>query len=472
MNSISPLSGSLQLHSPDGAPSFSVILELGTPLRLSIAAQGGPARRYEMQGRRHEDYHQLFAALARDVGLRPPQARRTPPPKGSHPHLRPVLTEPISPLILYGYGDPCVVRVATADYRLLVTSNDAPDIFPILSSSDLETWRLSGFVFARGAAPAWALTGPEVSDFWAPELHKVGDEWWVCFSARAADRTLCVGIARSSSPDGPYRPDNAPLVRGGVIDPHIIIDDEDQAWLVWKKDDNDVWPSALAALLRDQPGLIPDLFTSEEDRRTAAFVLTLWPWVETLEPMEQFFAQQPLIEAAAGDLPGFVARLAFLRPGLAPPEAARVDKVMDALRTRIFAQQLSADGTGLTGEPSVILQNDLPWEGHLIEGVWITRQAGRYYLLYAGNDFSTPLYGIGVAVAYSPTGPYRKSDEVFLSSTREWWGPGHPSVVASPDGGLRMFLHAFQPGHAGYKAFRALLTTPIVLSEGAIGLDD
>ena len=44
----------------------------------------------------------------------------------------------------------------------------------------------------------------------------------------------------------------------------------------------------------------------------------------------------------------------------------------------------------------------------MIEGPFVTLQDGRYWLFYAGNDFSTPSYGIGVAVADHPLGPYTK----------------------------------------------------------------
>ena len=61
-----------------------------------------------------------------------------------------------------------------------------------------------------------------------------------------------------------------------------------------------------------------------------------------------------------------------------------------------------------------MLANDLDWEGHLIEGPFVTLQDGRYWLFYAGNDFSTPAYGIGVAVADHPLGPYAKQSEPLL----------------------------------------------------------
>lgn len=462
----------IALTTPPGASAaFEVRLSPGQPGALRVSEAGGMERAYPLGDRDHPAWLNLFEALAGDFGLRRPLARAAPPAAGPEPRLRPILTEPVSPRILYGYGDPCVARVGASDYRLLVTSNDAPDAFPILRSRDLTTWRLAGFVFPEGSTPAWALSGRGVSDFWAPELHRVGDQWWVCFTARRHDRTLAIGLARAASPDGPFVPGQAPIVAGGAIDSHILVDAERRPWLVWKADDNAVWPRRLNAFLHARPRCVRSLFVSDEDRRTASFLLTLQPWIDQLEPMEQFFVLQPLIEAAAHDLAEFELRLTFARAGADEADRRRIDEMLETLRTRIYAQRLSADGRRLEGAPAVILENDQPWEGHLIEGVWITQEAGRYYLLYAGNDFSTARYGIGAAVANAPLGPYHKASEVFLSSTQAWWGPGHPSVALAPDGRRHIFLHAFRPGEAGYRAFRALLAAPVLFENGLVRLE-
>jgi beta-xylosidase len=128
------------------------------------------------------------------------------------------------------------------------------------------------------------------------------------------------------------------------------------------------------------------------------------------------------------------------------------------MRTPIHVRRLAADGESLVGEERIVLTNDLDWEGHLIEGPWVTRQQGRYWLFYAGNDFGTPAYGIGVAVADHVLGPYVKQPEPLLRSTPSWWAPGHASVAEGPDGEPLLFFHAYVPGTGGYNAFRALLT--------------
>jgi arabinan endo-1,5-alpha-L-arabinosidase len=121
-------------------------------------------------------------------------------------------------------------------------------------------------------------------------------------------------------------------------------------------------------------------------------------------------------------------------------------------------QELDCRTWQLTGSRSVALENDLAWEAHLIEGAWVMKTRDRYCMVYSGNDFSTPDYGIGLAYADRPLGPFSKYPDPIVRTTAEWSGPGHPSVAAGPDGSPMMFFHAFRSGETGYKAFRALLS--------------
>jgi arabinan endo-1,5-alpha-L-arabinosidase len=449
----------------------------GAPVGFEIAIEGAAAhadrrvliidgRTYALASTRHAAWLDLYEALASDLGIAPPLARQRPRLPPSHPALAPLLTEAVDPRILYGYGDPSVARVENPDgrhsWRLLVTSNDAPDAFPILRSDDLKHWTLSGFVFPAGRAPPWALLGENQADFWAPELHRVGEEWWVVFTARAWDHSLAIGLARGASPDGPFLADDTPLLGGGVIDSHLVSGPDGVPHLVWKVDSNDLWPRLLADRLHRQPGLVTELFPQADHQKAATLALTLWPWSRTLEPMEQFCVNQPLIEAATADFDGLRRRLSS--------NDRLADPILESMRTRIYAQPLSPDGRSLVGDPVVLLENDLPWEAHLIEGPWIVPNDDAAYAFYAGNDFSTPDYGIGVARACRPLGPYAKRAEPLLRSSAEWWGPGHPSVAAGPDGRPHLFLHAFRPGEAGYKAFRALLHARLSFGPGDVTL--
>ncbi|HJQ18567.1 MAG TPA: glycoside hydrolase family 43 protein [Allosphingosinicella sp.] len=443
----------------------------GSGRRLQIegprAGSGATLRRdYVLEATGQQDYLDLFEVVAGDFGTRLPRNRRPQDRRPDAVGWTPLLTRPLSPGIVYGYGDPAVLRVeeqAGAAYYAFVTSNDAPDAFPILRSTDLGRWQTRGFVFPAGQHPAWAASGPGTSDYWAPELHRIGDRYLLAFTARDRSGSLAIGIARSSSPEGPFAASEQPLLTGGVIDAHIFADHDGTAILLWKEDGNGRWPGLLAQALHRQPALTSALFPDAPDRRTAELTAALWPTMQALAPMERFFLLQPLIEAA-------VDRYSRLREALTAVGEDWARDILDAMRTPIFAARLADDGASLIGDPRIILVNDLGWEGHLIEGPWLTRRDGRYFLFYAGNDFCTSEYGIGVAVADGVFGPYRKQPDPLLRSSSEWTGPGHPSVADGPDGTPRLFFHAYPPGQTGYKAFRAMLCASLRFDRAGVAV--
>lgn len=460
---------------------FSVEVENAGPdeerrtFRVTARSRGGAearTRTYELGTVSQAAYLDLFERIANDFETRSSAERhRVNGTTGAR--LRPLLTKNISAEVLYGYGDPGALRVREpnggASYYVVVTSNDAPQSFPILRSRDLSAWELAGFVFPHGAKPAWTADVEQGGEFWAPEMHEVGGRFVVCFSAREKDGSLAIGLAHADDPAGPYAAAGEPLLRGGVIDPNVFVDDDGSAVLCWKQDDNDVWPGLVCALLQRDPQLIGSLFDERRDARTASLNAVLWPWTRTLSPMERFFVQQVLIAAVVANYGGFRSALEQLR-AQTNDSALREEltAILTAMQTAVYAQRLDPAGERLHGERRLILTNDLPWEGHLVEGPWLMKQRGRYYLFYSGNDFSTAQYGIGVGVADSPFGPYAKTELPFIQSTSEWWGPGHPSVAEGPDGRPWMFLHAYHPGHAGYKHFRALLAVPLAFENGEV----
>ena len=431
---------------------------------------------YNLTRGEHKSYIDFFEELAKDFGVRLPGNRRKSAKPTFRAAYRALLTENLAPGMLYGYGDPAVLRVEDAGgkkgnwYYLVSTSNDAPNSFPIVRSRGLVNWEFVGFVFPRGRKPKWAADGEFVSDYWAPEMHKIGGEFRVYFVARDKNtHELSIGMAKSLSPDGPFVPGEAPILKGNVIDPHVFVDDDDTTFLYWKKDNNDIWPSLLNDLLYEQTNFIAKLFPQKEDQITASFIQTLWPWARTLEPMERFFIQHVLIESVTTAFSAFRDRLAKLS-GEQSNKHIRDEMcaVLQLMRTLIYAQKLSPDGSTLLGERTEIIENDQSWEAHLVEGIWVTKYQEKYYLFYSGNDFSTDQYGIGVAIADEPLGPYRKMPGPLLRSTIDWSGPGHPSVATGPDGDPQLFLHAFFPGRTGYKEFRALLATPITFEDDRV----
>ena len=104
-----------------------------------------------------------------------------------------------------------------------------------------------------------------------------------------------------------------------------------------------------------------------------------------------------------------------------------------------------SDPVTLTGECRLLLVPGLlNWEGFLVEGPWMIKRAGTYYLMYSGFLATLPWYAIGYATAADPRGPFTKYDGnpiLQVDWAYDFWGPGHNSSVTSPDGRILMFYH-------------------------------
>ena len=124
----------------------------------------------------------------------------------------------------------------------------------------------------------------------------------------------------------------------------------------------------------------------------------------------------------------------------------------DGGETRIFGQEVDQSGVNFIGQRRTVLQKGLPWEGSKgIEGSWLMKHDGQYYMLYSGELFSSPAYALGVARSSSPLGTYTKKSEPIMRSSNRWKGPGHNSVV-NINGNDYMIYHAWDRVIAGERA--------------------
>ena len=142
-----------------------------------------------------------------------------------------------NPVVPTSCPDPGVLY-DSGQYVLACTSGDAANAYPLYTSPDLATWTAHGFVFPAGHWPSWA-----VSDFWAPEVHKVGAHYVVYFSARSTAGHYSIGAASSNSPLGPFTDIGQPLIAEasmGLIDASEINAADGTPYVVWKEDGNAV----------------------------------------------------------------------------------------------------------------------------------------------------------------------------------------------------------------------------------------
>jgi arabinan endo-1,5-alpha-L-arabinosidase len=83
----------------------------------------------------------------------------------------------------------------------------------------------------------------------------------------------------------------------------------------------------------------------------------------------------------------------------------------------------------------------------LVEGAWITRRDGYYYMFFSGDNCCGPNihYAALVARSRSATGPFEVMPErrgVILERSARWIGPGHNSVVEDAAGTHWIVYHA------------------------------
>ena len=128
--------------------------------------------------------------------------------------------------------------------------------------------------------------------------------------------------------------------------------------------------------------------------------------------------------------------------------------------TPLWAQRLSVDGTKLIGERKEILRNDAPWEAQLVEGPFVMRRGGWFYMFYSGNACCGREcnYALGVARSRKLLGPWEKnSANPILAGNDTWKCPGHGSIVTDARGRDYLMYHAYHPKDFVYVGRQALL---------------
>ena len=128
--------------------------------------------------------------------------------------------------------------------------------------------------------------------------------------------------------------------------------------------------------------------------------------------------------------------------------------------TPIWAQPLSADGTALTGTRRELIRNTAPWEAHLIEGPYILRRDGWFYMFYSsdaccGRECN---YKLGVARARRLLGPWERNPaNPILKGNQHWKCPGHGSLVSDANGRTFLLYHAYDPEDFQFAGRQGLL---------------
>ena len=135
--------------------------------------------------------------------------------------------------------------------------------------------------------------------------------------------------------------------------------------------------------------------------------------------------------------------------------------------TALVADRLNSM-TELEGRPQVVMRAHWPWQiyerarplsgltadWYTLEGPCVVKRDGKYYCFYSGGNYQNDSYGVDYLVAERITGPWRevgkvRGPQLMRSVPGEVIGPGHHSIVSSPDG---------QRDYIVYHAWNAALT--------------
>jgi arabinan endo-1,5-alpha-L-arabinosidase len=106
----------------------------------------------------------------------------------------------------------------------------------------------------------------------------------------------------------------------------------------------------------------------------------------------------------------------------------------------------------------------------LVEGGWVARRGGFYYLFYSGNNCcgKDAHYAVMVARSRRATGPFEKALRPILAASGRWLAPGHNSLATDRAGRDWIVYHAIDTRRPGepVNTRRVMLIDRIVWEKG------
>ncbi|WP_302626932.1 family 43 glycosylhydrolase [uncultured Eubacterium sp.] len=110
----------------------------------------------------------------------------------------------------------------------------------------------------------------------------------------------------------------------------------------------------------------------------------------------------------------------------------------------IYGAKLNADMKTMDDSTiTCLISPEESWETNkakVVEGPFMLKKDGVYYLTYSGSHFESDYYGSGYATGTSPLGIYSKyENNPIMQSNTLVHGAGHHGIVATPDGS-EMFI--------------------------------
>jgi GH43 family beta-xylosidase len=151
--------------------------------------------------------------------------------------------------------------------------------------------------------------------------------------------------------------------------------------------------------------------------------------------------------------------------------------------TGLAVVPLKDDLVTVTAQPAIVIRASQDWQiyerernykgrtwskWNTVEGPFVVFHEGRYWCFYSGGRWSSESYGVDVAVADHPLGPWRNDSAihgpvVLKGIPDETIGPGHNSVTIAPDGRTQVLVyHAWNRE----RTMRRMYIDPLIWTPG------
>lgn len=286
------------------------------------------------------------------------------------------------------FGDPFILNNGDGTYYMYGTGGGAHDGFATYSSTDLVNWKFEGQVYRGNTDSSWTEKW-----FWAPEVYKRGDKYYLFFSAQwkenptNEEENFMIGVAVADKPTGPFiEMHDRPIFDPGypIIDANVFVDDDGRNYLYYSR----------ACYKHPVESEVADWARKKS-------------WYDEIE------------------------------------------------ESWVYGVELEPDFSGVIGEPVLLLRppvsmddQQAEWESRSVtsreinrrwtEGSFTFKKDDTYYIMYSANYYAGANYAVGYATGDSPLGPFTKAAnnpvlQKNIEQGGEVTGTGHNMVLFNSD---------------------------------------
>ncbi len=269
------------------------------------------------------------------------------------------------------------------DTKIAPEKNDA-QLFPFYKSKNLTDWTCrdeNGKLIYL--ADKKDLTG--ICCFWAPQIFKRDSKYYLAYCSSPKKNTfiLNISIAQADSMNDKFKQISNLTIDNAEIDPFVFFDDDGSVYLyfVYWKNGGGIHVRKLSSDLKSFDGNLKRCVKVSQD------------WER--KPLPKEF--EDLNEKLKKSVP-----------------------------------------------KGVVLGDFYNASRNTIEGPTVIKRGGKYVLFYSANDFRSPDYCVGCAVADSPMGEWKKCQDAPIISRENtgFNGSGHGDIFTDAQGQLWYVFHA------------------------------